>query len=80
MIGCENNEIIITNETNDSSESSVILVNIQGKVKFPGMNDPTRTFEFLNRISALPSRNAIIPFSNASEVRDSIKRQAFERQ
>lgn len=45
------------------------------KVKFPGMNDPTRTFEFLNRISALPSRNAIIPFSNASEVRDVIKRQ-----
>lgn len=44
-------------------------------VKFPGMNDPVRTFNFLNRVSASPTRNAIIPFSNASEVRDIIKRQ-----
>lgn len=45
------------------------------KVSFPGMNDPYKTFEFISRVSRAPSKNAIVPFSNASDVRDILKRQ-----
>ena len=37
-------------------------------LSFPGMNDPAKTFAFISRISQQPSRNAIVPFSNASDV------------
>ena len=38
------------------------------QLSFPGMNAPAKTFAFISRISQLPSRNAIVPFSNASDV------------
>lgn len=38
------------------------------QLSFPGMNDPAKTFAFISRISQQPSRNAIVPFSNASDI------------
>lgn len=45
------------------------------EVVFPGMNDPHKSFEFISRVSRSSSKNAVVPFSNSSEVRDILKRQ-----
>ena len=37
-------------------------------LSFPGMNDPAKTFAFISRISQMPSKNAIVPFSNATDI------------
>lgn len=45
------------------------------KVKYPGMNDPGKTFEFIARVSRSAMKNAILPYSTASDVRGLLKRQ-----
>ena len=45
------------------------------KVKYPGMNDPDKTFEFISRVSRSATKNAILPYSTASDVRGLLKRQ-----
>ena len=51
--GCETNEIILTNETSDSN---LILVNVQGKVKFPGiytLNQEKYLYEIIDMAGGL---------------------------
>lgn len=45
------------------------------QLSFPGMNDPAKTFAFLSRISRQPSRNAIVPFSNAADIHRMLRHQ-----
>ena len=45
------------------------------KVKYPGMNEPRKTFEFISRVSRSATKNAILPYSTASDVRGLLKRQ-----
>ena len=45
------------------------------KVKYPGMNEPRKTFEFISRVSRAATKNAILPYSTASDVRGLLKRQ-----
>lgn len=45
------------------------------KVKYPGMNAPQKTFEFISRVSRSATKNAILPYSTASDVRGLLKRQ-----
>ena len=37
-------------------------------LSFPGMNDPDKTFAFISRISQMPSKNAIVPFSSTTDI------------
>ena len=51
--GCETNEIILNNETSDSN---LILVNVQGKVKFPGiytLNQEKYLYEIIDMAGGL---------------------------
>lgn len=42
---------------------------------FPGMDDPERTFAFLQEIKNAPVNNAILPFVSATDARALLKRQ-----
>lgn len=44
-------------------------------VNYPGMDNATATFAFINKIMHAPVRNAIIPFSSVSDVRSQLKLQ-----
>lgn len=44
-------------------------------VKYPGMDNATATFAFINKVMHAPVRNAIIPFSSVSDVRFQLKQQ-----
>ena len=48
---------------------------LEKKVKYPGMNEPRKTFEFISRVSRSATKNAILPYSTASDVRGLLKRQ-----
>lgn len=44
-------------------------------VNYPGMDDATATFAFINKVRNESARNAIIPFSSVSDVRSQLKQQ-----
>ncbi|MBR3583421.1 MAG: DUF4062 domain-containing protein [Kiritimatiellae bacterium] len=49
--------------------------NITKEISCPGMNNPCKTFEFINRISLFPVHNGIFPFDSVEEARQIIKNQ-----
>lgn len=42
---------------------------------FPGMEDPGKTFAFIQSVMQGPTNNGILPFSNVAEARSHLKRQ-----
>lgn len=46
-----------------------------GEISFPDMNNPAKTFAFIARVNSAMTRNAIIPYTTTTDIRQILKTQ-----
>jgi len=76
-VAVKSGKLILTLVENEVLEYKKVFDKNHGSaaVKFPGMNEPAKTFAFMSRIRSSESRNGIIPFTRTTDIRSILKQQ-----